>query len=203
MPRAATGDNATGAVRRKLPEQLAVSAGLASRYPTGSPHRSGMENCLHRKKNGFYRYLTYTWQLSGFGVEHGRLGKVVSLVGDCRPPPPGNPHRPPDIWGRRRSICGGHASPAKASCEKSSSASRMQRHGGIIQFSCPGISFKNGEKTSNLKILKTSEYFKISGSYFYCTDKQPVLEFGSFRSHQYGLWVVELPAIAITNVLGM
>jgi hypothetical protein len=31
---------------------------------------------------------SFTLQFSGFWVERGGLGEVVSLVGDCRPPPP-------------------------------------------------------------------------------------------------------------------
>ncbi len=63
-----------------------------------------METDLHLDVSRYYWCGAFTQLLSGIGVERGRLGEVVSLVGDCRPPPPGNPHRPPMRVGGE---CGG------------------------------------------------------------------------------------------------
>ncbi len=42
------------------------------------------------------------------------------------------------------------------------------------------FSFNKVEILTNLKILNSPEYFKKNRSYYHCTEKQPVLEFGSF-----------------------
>src|SRR4030042_620588 len=53
-----------------------------------------MKTYLHTNGDSSTRWLTLTPIFSRFTVERGRLGEVVSLVGDCRPPPPGNPRQP-------------------------------------------------------------------------------------------------------------
>ncbi len=200
MQRAAPGEVARGAVRRKLPQYQWTPANQPGRSPGCGPHRPGVEVSLHPIKRGNI-LACFTQLLSGIGVERGRLGEVVSLVGDCRPPPPGNPLRPP---GAQRILPAGRASKARVG-ERGDSAPRIaknwQRHGDIkVLISLP-TSFNNLPNSGNLKDLKSFEYFKKNRSFFTCAGKLPMLKFGSFHSHMCGLMGVEPPSIAMTNVL--
>jgi hypothetical protein len=180
MPRAAPGDNASGAGRRKLPEYLVVPGDYSDRHTIKYPYRSGMERDLYSQKNGSTQFGTFTQLLSVYGVERGRLGKVVSLVGDCRPPPPGNPHRPTTSRGELDGIGGRHQKLVPEARGNLYFASSMHIAGGLIFPIWLPFSFNKHKKLRNLKILNSSEYFKENRSYFYCTEKKPVLEFGSF-----------------------
>jgi len=180
MPRAAPGEYARGAVRRKLPEYQVVPVYHSDRRPSKCPHRSGMEICLHPYERGTTKCGSFTQQLSAYGVENGRLGEVVSLVGDCRPPPPGNPHQPyvPRQIGRMSDrcvvkliqMCGGGVS----------FTAKMRKFGGDVHPSCVHFSLNNKVILPNLKDLNSSEYFKVNRSYSSCTGNHPVLKFGSF-----------------------
>jgi hypothetical protein len=203
MPSAAPGEIARGAVRRNLPDYLVVPVHYFDRCRETYPHYPGMEAWLNRFGNKNSKGGTFTQQFSGFGVERGRLGEVVSLVGDCRPPPPGNPHQPPICKGTRRWAGGHNCTASKPLRSGSQYRKRMQPCGVIIYPVWMHFSFNRYKKPSNLKILNSSEYFKINRSYFYCTENEHVLESGSFHSHLCGLKEVELPSIAITNVLEM
>ncbi len=197
MPRAAPGEVARGAVRRKLPEYQGTLARQPGRSPVNGPHRSRMEMLLHRIERG-NTHVGFTRLLSGIGVERGRLGEVVSLVGDCRPPPPGNPLRPP---GTQPFFPAGRASTTLRGKSTPRIEENLPRHGDITVLISLPTSFNNYQNSGNLKDLKSSEYFKKNRSYFTCICKLPVLKFGSFHSHMCGLKGAEPPSIAMTNVL--
>jgi hypothetical protein len=202
MPRVAPGDIVRGALRRKLPEYIRVSVRYSDRYLPRYPYRLVMETSLHLCKSRSKKCSYFTLHLSGFGIERGRLGEVVSLVGDCRPPPPGNPHRPstPDCisdWVGMRYGC-----PAHTGSGSIGFTSNKQKYGGVFLPVWMGYSFNNTQLITNLKDLIPGEYFKNYRSYFSCTEKNPVLKFEHFHSHLCGFRKLEPPSIAITNVLG-
>jgi hypothetical protein len=202
MPSTAPSEIVKGAAgRRRLPDFLAI------------PDQSRCIQAAHyssRPESKIYFYATaqrcfsldsLSKQLSGYRVERGRVGEVVSLVGDCRPPPPGNPHRLPiHEWRAKKVVWRCRCLRNPIDREARFGAARHQIWGNHLarylhfSFNIHGI-------ISNLKKLNTSEYFKENRLYFYCTENQPVLEFGSFHSYLCGLIIVELPSIAITNVL--
>jgi len=179
MPRAAHGENACGAVRRKLPEYLVVPVFLSDRRDSNCPFRSGMETYIHPCERRIKKCGHFTQQLSGFGVVRGRLGEVVSLVGDCRPPPPGNPHQPPIPWKMGYWPGGSQLKPANIFLSWGFT-SKMQKFGGTIFRVSLSISFNKKKILTNLKDLNPSEYFKEIRSYSSCTGNKPVLKFGSF-----------------------
>jgi hypothetical protein len=203
MPSAAPGEIVRGAVHRNLSDYPVGRLHTFDRHGEKIPYRLGKEARLPPFGSKHAKCGSFTQQLSGFGVEGGRLGEVVSLVGDCQPPPPGNPHQPPIGRSTRRWVGGHHSMPHKAWRSGSQRTERMQQAGGIIYPVWTHFSFNYYIKPGNLKILNSSEYFKINRSYFYCTENEPVLESGSFHSHLCGLMEVKLPSIAITNVLEM
>jgi len=139
---------------------------------------------------------------SGFRVESGRLGEVESLVGDCRPPPPDNPHQ---LITRSSINCiSGELWKNPFPCDGFIEfIPKWQKNGGVSLSMCRHHSFKNIEYPYNLKKLIQSQYFKNDCSYFSCVEKCTVLEFVSSHYHLYGLRLVGLPSIAITNVLIM
>ncbi len=180
MPHAAPGEEARGAVRRKLPQKMMIPV-LGRGGCLSSRHGDlRMKKYIERRGSGSIRCSSFTQQLSGIGVGRGRLGEVVSQVGDCRPPPPGNPRRPSitagvesqmegEVYLIERLFGGGYCvSPGR------------RNFWGIIMFDWKRSSFNNDQKHGNLKILNSCEYFKEYCSYFSCTRNQPVLEFGSF-----------------------
>ncbi len=94
MPRAAPGVIARGALCRKIPGEPRIPVQVLGWYMEGYSSRSRSEACIRPDLREYQRRKSFTPHSSGFRVERGRLGEVVSLVGDCRPPPPGNPHQP-------------------------------------------------------------------------------------------------------------
>ncbi len=202
MPSAAPGVVTRWAVRRNIPD-FRTAPVLYTRRPVDCPFRWAMETCLPPFGIRYFISNAFTQLLSGIGVEKGRLGKVVSLVGDCRPPPPGNPHRPPSLRKTKGWPAASHAGRACKQRRCARFSGMMRRIGGIIFPLWMHYSFNRQTLASNLKILNSPEYFKNNRSYYYCTENQPVLEFGIFHSHMCGFQGTELPPIAITNVLGL
>ena len=206
MPSAAPGVIARGAMRQPgprcswvpIPHSNRTGAGCSSGVGSGSDHPPGVRR--HRS------YLCFTQLLSVIGVERGRLGEVVSLVGDCRPPPPGNPHRPLGLWRWPNASWRPNGGVSVWGIGRQSSvgiAINMQPPGGNNLPIRLGISFNNKRILTNLKDLKSSEYFKVNRSYITCAGIWPVLKFDNFHSHLCGFIGVEPPSIAITNVLEM
>ncbi len=197
----APGDNARGALHRNLPEALQVTVRYSDRYPIRCPYHSGMEIKLHRYGSRSRIWCRFTLQFSGFGVERGVLGEVVSLVGDCRPPPPGNPRRPitPACvdagWGGRR------VKMARAIMGGFCLSSGNPKSGEVLPPGMMQCTFNRHLIKRNLKELNIPQYFKKNRSYFSCVGRKPVLKFKHLHSHLCGQLEVEPPPIAITNVL--
>ncbi len=202
MPRAAPGDIARGALRRKLPEDLRVSVCNSDRYLSSYSYRLDKEISLLHHKSRSNKCCHFTLHSSGFGVERGRLGEVVSLVGDCRPPPPGNPHRPTIPMSSINWVGGRHLSPPPVGSGSIGFTSVKPKNGGFFLPVSMHCSFNSNPLNTNLKDLNYIEYFKNNRSYFSCAGKNPVLKFEHFHSHLCGFNQVEPPSIAITNVLG-
>jgi hypothetical protein len=201
MPRAAPGSNARGALRRDLPDQLHATVKYPDRCLLRCPCCPEMEKDLHRCGCRSDLCSSFTLQFSGLEVERGVLGEVVSLVGDCRPPPPGNPRRPflpayskAGLDGRRvrtaRTVLGGFCFTAG-----------KPKSGELLLRGWMHYSFNNYRKRHNLKELNIPQYFKNNRSYSSCVGRKHVLKFLHFHSHLCGQLVVEPPPIAITNVL--
>jgi hypothetical protein len=137
---------------------------------------------------------------SGFRVERGRLGEVESLVGDCWPPPPDNPHQL--ITRSSINLLSGGLWENPFPCDGVIEfIPKWQIYGGFSLSMCSHRSFINTEYPYNLKKLVQSQYFKNDCSSFSCVEKCTVLEFVCSHYHLYGLRLVGLPSIAITNVL--
>ena len=202
MTHAAPGDFARGALRRKLPEYLRVSVRNSDRYLLSIPYRMGKESILLPYESRFEKCSYFTLHLSGFGVERGRMGEVVSLVGDCRPPPPGNPRQPTNPDGNIRWIDWRHMNPPQVGSGQTGLTTIKRKNGGIFLSVTRHCSFNNNLLNTNLKDLDIIQYFKNNRSYFSCVGKNPVLKFEHFNSHLCGLKEVEPPSIVITNVLG-
>jgi hypothetical protein len=198
MPRAAPGEVYREALHRPLPNEILIPEKIKLRYGMMCSVRVGMEPKIHPKVQQLIS--SFTLHNPGFRVERGRLGEVESLVGDCRPPPPGNPRRP---------ICG-------------TSLFKMHDRHGINPVSCAGwftflpdrrkdggvsllfirrYSFNRYKKLSNLKKLARIQNFKNIRSFLSCTDRMRVLRFGRSPSHLYGTLQVGTPPIVITSVL--
>jgi hypothetical protein len=201
MPSAAPGEITRWAVRRGLPDYQLAPVDTLDRRSVECLCRWEMETCFHPYIGRFYRCGAFTQPLCGVGLERGRLGEVVSLVGDCRPPPPGNPRRPPQSKRAAGESGGTYENPFGTRHNGTCSSRKLRKTGGNHFLYKIHFSFKHHEDLGNLKILNSSEYFKIICSYYYCTGNQPVLKSGSFRSHLCGFEEAELPSIAITYVL--
>ena len=165
------------------------------------PSETSVENDLHSRCNLRRNIWSFTLQSSSFWVGRGGLGEVVSLVGDCRPPPPGNPRRPTTpaccnagLSGRRtrvaNAIKGGFCFPCS-----------VAKYLEVLPSGWKCSSLNKCQNRSNLKELNYLQYFKKNRSYSSCMGRQPVLEFMHFHSHLCGQLGAEPPPIAITNVL--
>lgn len=200
MSCAAPGGNARGGLRRAVYRELRTSACDLGRRPRKCLNLSGMGVYFLPCRQSTNYWWSFTLQLSGFGVERGRLGEVVSLVGDCRPPPPGNPRRPAymgksstpnrQLFGGSSLYAGGIRFTPKCS-EDGDIRSSSSLHSSLYEY----------QNKHNLKELKNPQYFKKNHSSFSCTGKNPVLEFYRLHSHLCGSLEVKPPPIAITNVL--
>jgi hypothetical protein len=160
-----------------------------------------MKTYLHPNGDRSTWWLTFTPNFYRFETERGRLGEVVSLVGDCRPPPPGNPRQPTTLVCTIQGCNRRWTSQAHTNERIAFSTSKCMNSGEDFSIVWKHCSFNNLQNTSNLKRCNNLQYFKKNCSYFSCTWKQHVLKFSNLHSHLCGLMEVEPPSIAITNVL--
>jgi hypothetical protein len=200
MPRAAPGVIARGALRRKIPGEPRISVQDMGRYRDGYSSWSGSKIRIRPDLRSYQGRNYFTLHLSGFGVEHGRLGEVESLVGDCRPPPPGNPRQPTtlisiDLWN------GGLRKNPFIHNGFNVFIPKWRKKGEVFLPMYKHLSFNNSKYLYNLKKSNRWQYFKNNCSYFSCIEKCTVLEFVNSHYHLYGVWLVRPPSIAITNVL--
>lgn len=201
MPRTAPGVIVRGRLRRKYPKYHGVSVTYADRCWSQRPHRAGMGNDLYSFEQGAEKCGCFTRDSCDIGVVCGRLGEVVSLVGDCRPPPPGSPHRPTKLNDGIHQVIQKWKNSAAMGSGDLRFSPRGSKNGGIHRSIGKLYTFNMSSTKGNLKILVSTEYFKNTRSYYYCLSKVPVLEFEHFRSYLYGLHRAEPLSIAITNVL--
>jgi hypothetical protein len=201
MPRAAPSVIAKGALRRIISKYFDVAVRKLDRYVAGDSSQFGKEIHFHPGERNFQKSVYFTLHLSRFGVDSGRLGEVVSLVGDCRPPPPGNPRQATILRGIKPINGGLRENPTKMRSRFFDFTQKRQKNGGVLLPTCMYPSLNNLHNQYNLNKLNIPQYFKNTFSYFSCTVFCSVLEFVHFHCHLYGVWLVEPPAIAITNVL--
>jgi hypothetical protein len=200
MPRAAPGVIARGALCWKIPGEPIVPVHNKGGYMEGYSSRSRSKVWIRPDVRKSYCRKTFTPHSSGFRVERGRLGEFESLVGDCWPPPPGNPRQP--IIHHRNTRWNGELE-KNPYCNDGFVAfiPIWQKTGEVILPVYRVHSFNNNKNRTNLKKLNPSQYFKNICSYFSCAVKCTVLEFVSSHCHPYGFLSVGPPSIAITNVL--
>ena len=201
MPSAAPGVIARAAMRQLtpkktcLPDLQSIRVGAECLLSPGSGSRCSPG--VQHSARGFY----FTRLLSVIRVARGRLGEVESLVGDCRPPPPGNPHRPPTTRGNVCSGVGMGQLPSNPTARFLLFHPRRHKNGGIFFSDYLLLTFKYFKIHHNLKKLIPRNNFKNINSFFPCTDICSVLEFRCSSYHLYGVLVEETPPIALTNVL--
>jgi hypothetical protein len=198
---AAPGDIARGALRQNFTENLWISVSNSDRCTSKCPYRLVIETFIQTSGSRSNKWCYFTLHFSCLEIERGRLGEVVSLVGDCRPPPPGNPRQPTPPASNDIGWNGLWNRPAHATTGGNIFTAKDKNIGGDFLTVSKHCSFNNYQITNNLKILNKSQYFKNTCSYFSCMRKKHVLEFVHLHSHLCGLKVVEPPSIAITNVL--
>ena len=201
MPSAAPGVTARGALRQINPETSWIPAQLSGRTKEGCSSFQGRETEFRPDERRLHSWFYFTRHLSVFGVECGRLGEVESLVGDCWPPPPGNPRRP---LPRRSGSAPGDGLDKNPRIIKHGFfvfIPKWLKNGGVFLPIRKLHTFNIFKYWHNLKEINYSQYFKNKRSYYTCAQKCSVLEFGSFHYHLYGVRLVEPPSIAITNVL--
>jgi hypothetical protein len=197
----APGQSASGGLRQVSLNRPQVSVSQTDRYLWTHPCYPGKGSAFLPERARGSGWYTFTRQFSGLWVEHGRLGEVVSLVGDCRPPPPGNPRRPVSLRCRSRRLSRQRSGTASAVKKGDVFTLRMGKYGGIFtSIEAPSSLYKQ-LFSANLKELNISQYFKKDCSYISCTGNDPVLKFWRVHYHLCGLKVVGPPPIAITNVL--
>jgi hypothetical protein len=201
MPRATPGVSARGVLRWKRYERLVSLVQFRDRRCSKHLYRWEMERFLHQSGIRFQLCGTFTLHSYGYGVERGCLGEVVSLVGDCRPPPPGNPHRLPFQKQKSAQERGGGNSQLKYTKWSRFHELKSTMHGELLAVNSKHHTFNTYLYQGNLKKLNRSQYFKKNRSFFSCIGNYPVLEFEQLHSHLCGLKVVELPSMAVTNVL--
>ncbi len=202
MPRAAPGVSARRAARRIHPGFI--------RLPDLDWYRHLVQVCTRQRTEAYLRPIVgqflwlfcFTLCLFTGEVKRGRLGEVESSVGDCRPPPPGNPRQPSSplaafAWGGWW-----HKNPVLSWTGFLVLCKNRLRTRGFLSRVWSLYSFNNPQIDINLKKLKIAQYFKNIGSYSSCAVKCPMLEFCTLHYQIYGLWVVEPPSIAMTYVLG-
>jgi hypothetical protein len=198
MPRAAPGVSARWAMRRILPGHPQVSAEFHDRHREGYSLQLGRavpSNPVERKR------CIFTLHSSSLGVELGRMGEVESLVGDCRPPPPGNPRRLTCLSVQKYLSGGREMNPVQSGRGFYVFTPMVYDNRGKFQLFGKHPTLYKLTSPYNLKTLNKSQYFKNSYSSSPCLASCSVLKFSIFHYHLYGIWLVEPPSIAITNVL--
>jgi hypothetical protein len=197
MPRAEPGVIAREAQRRKLLWNYWVPVAAVDRnLRCSTSGRGAFLSPGVDQKNGFL----FTLHLSGSWVERGCLGEVESLVGDCRPPPPGNPRRPT----RRRLVtrsCGRLVTNLSDTGRFSAFIPGLQKNGGDFLPLSRLLSYNIYINLSNLKILIKIQNFKKTCSFFSCNTPLTMLRFVHSHCHLYGVPAMGSPPIVITNVL--
>jgi hypothetical protein len=200
MPHAAPGVTARDALRRKIPGDSKIPGRSLVWYMDGYSSWSGTENFSRSNLQRYKGKFLFIEHSSGLWVDHGRLGEVRSLVGDCRPPPPDNPRQPTKV-NHYRQLCGWLWN-NPISCNGFMAFIRLlQKNGELFLPVYQCLSFKYPKYLSNLKKVVLSQYFKNDCSFFSCNVKSTVLEFVSSHYHLYGFRLVGPPSIAITYVL--
>jgi hypothetical protein len=190
-----------GGLRQGSQNKIRVSIRYPDRYIWKHPYRMGMERVIHPIQGMIIGRCTFTLQSSGLCVGRGRLGEVVSLVGDCRPPPPGNPRRPTRLRIFERKYGGWRSGKVVIGKRGGGFTATMGKPGEIYtSIEAPSSLYKL-QVYNNLKESNTPQNFKKIYSYSSCIRGEHVLEFLHLHSHLCGLKVVEPPPIAITNVL--
>ncbi len=231
MPCVAPGEVVRGARRRKFLESIQAQVTMLDQCLAECLYSLKVDTGIHPPGRNPPTGKYFTLPSSGFGVERGCLGEVVSLVGDCRPPPPGNPRRPtPEQCVRRlrgehsiqngKSYPGGPCFTSKhckdGEIDRPDSQAVYFRINHPSPFCPPSPALGGGAGgggvghyvsvlkpaiSGNLKELAFTQYFKNNRSYFSCLGYEPVLEFVHACSHLCGLERDIPPSIAITNVL--
>jgi hypothetical protein len=200
MPRAAPGAIARGALRWILTGEPTISGQKFGRYDYGYSSRKWCMYCIEPGLRKYENADYFTLHSSIIVVVSGRLGEVVSMEGDCRPPPPGNP-RLLSTWSSDELSSGELLKDPFSKVGLSGFNFNLQKNGGEFLTLYKHLSLKIHRYPSNLKKFIRTEYFKNICSYFSCAVKCTVLEFVNSHCHLYGFRVVGLPSIAITNVL--
>ena len=198
MPRAARGVIARLAMRRILPgNPYFLADALIRQEDEYSPHVGRWIQFFLDKRKWCY----FAQHSSGLGVELGRLGEVESLVGDCRPPPPGNPRQLTILHSSKQKSGGRLENPVQTSRGFNVFTPVWHRNGEVNLPIRIYSTLNIIEIYRYLKRLNKTEIFKNTHSSTPCMDRCNVLKFGIFHYHLYGAWLVEPPSIAITNVL--
>ncbi len=200
MPRAAPGAIARGALRWIIPGEPTISSQKFGRYMDGYSPWIWCMSCIQPGLRKYQHMDYFTLHSSIIIVEHGRLGEVVSMEGDCRPPPPGNPRLPSTLNSADLSSGELLKAPFKG-VRLFGFIFNPQKNGGEFLPLYKHLSLKISKNPTNLKKFIRTQYFKNICSYFSCIVKRTVLEFVHSHCHLYGFRVVGLPSIAITNVL--
>ncbi len=201
MPRVAPGDYARGVLRWDVLIDLQPTVGYSDSCLVRYPFYPGMKKKLYRYGSRSRKWCHFTLQFSGFGVERGGLGEVVSLVGDCRPPPPGNPRRPSIPMTQATVLRGWQVWTSRATIMGLCFNAGILESGELLVSGDKHRSLNIYQKSNNLKELNNPQYFKNNRSYFSCVERRHVLKFLHFHSHLCGQLGVKPPPIAITNVL--
>jgi hypothetical protein len=200
MPRAAPGAIARGALRWILPEEPTISGQKKGRYMDRWSTWIWCMSCIKPGLRKYQHFDYFTLHSSIFIADHGRLGEVVSMEGDCRPPPPGNP-RLPSPRSSADLLSGALLKDPLKGVRLFGFIFNSQKNGGEFLLLYKHLSLNICKNPSNLKKFIRTQYFKNICSYFSCAVNSTVLEFVHSHCHLYGFRVVGLPSIAITNVL--
>lgn len=202
MPRAAPGFNARGALGRNLLAKYYGSVNAMDRPGAGVLGYSLAVVHSHPVLRHSDSAVSLPLHILGSWVVCGCLGEVESLVGDCRPPPPGNPRRPSSmaLWHMLEDRF--HQNLLEGNRFVAFFPGR-QKIGGAFLPLIRHCSFNCFYNRPNLKKLNKSQYFKNYCSFFSCADKHTMLRFAHSHCHLYGFRLVGSPSMAITFVLEM
>jgi len=189
------------ALRRNFLPDNEVPVDYFDRCFTNCPYDLVMETYPSLRGRSPINCDNFTLHLPVFGVEHGRLGEVVSLVGDCRPPPPGNPRQPTCSLSVNFEHGKSHKVLDHLACRVNNFHPKIFKKGRGYFYHWEVFSLYIALISENLKELIHLQYFKKNRSFFSCSEVNTVLEFGHVYSHLCGFQVVNPLSIVITNVL--